>query len=154
LEGLKKIVQKMKAEIRQNKDRYEFDVLIASQTDDSGAHVSHIDDNGVMNEIFDSYYIIGSGSAQYYGIMFVKPLSKRTDLKINEFGETAYFTIKYIDRFRIDDTIGLEGEKPLVYMIPNYGPVERAPNALLDEWESNTNKVLDKIEKYSIHGLS
>jgi hypothetical protein len=125
LEGLKKIVQKMKAEIRQNKDRYEFDVLIASQTDDSGAHVSHIDDNGV-----------------------------RTDLKINEFGETAYFTIKYIDRFRIDDTIGLEGEKPLVYMIPNYGPVERAPNALLDEWESNTNKVLDKIEKYSIHGLS
>lgn len=94
-----------------------------------------------------------SDSAQYYRAIFVKPLSKRTDLRINEFGETAYFTIKYIDRFGIDDTIGLEGGKHLVYMIPNDGPVERAPNALLDEWESNTNKVLDKFEKYNIRGL-
>lgn len=153
LEGLKKIVQEMKADIKQNKDRYEFDVLIASQTADSGAHISHIDVNGVLREIYDSYWIIGSDSAQYYGAMFVKPLSKRTDVRINEFGETAYFTIKYIDRFGIDDSVGLEGEKPLVYMIPNDGPVERAPKALLDEWESNTNKLLEKFEKYSIRGL-
>jgi hypothetical protein len=154
LEGLKRIVQEMQADIKQNKDRYEFDVLIASQTDDSGAHISHIDDNGVMREIYDPYYIIGSGSAQYYGAMFVKPLSKRIDLRINEFAETAYFTIKFIDRFGIDDTIGLEGEKPLVFMIPNNGRVERAPDDLLDEWEANTNKMLDKFIKFGIRGLS
>jgi hypothetical protein len=80
----------MKADIKQNKDRYEFDVLITSKTDESGAHISHTDVNGVMREIYDPYYIIGSDSAQYYGAMFVKPLSKRTDLRINEFRETAF----------------------------------------------------------------
>jgi hypothetical protein len=73
----------MKADIKQNKDRYEFGVLIASKTDDGGAHISHIDVNGVMREIYDSYYIIGSDYAQYYGAMLVKPLSKWTDLRIN-----------------------------------------------------------------------
>jgi hypothetical protein len=152
LEGLKRIVQRMKDDIKQNKDRYAFDVLVASQTDDR-AHISHIDDNSVLREIYDAYYVIGSDSAQHYGTMFVKPLSKRTPLTINEFGETAYFTIKYLDRFEIDDRVGLKDEKPLVYMIPNNGAVDIASDTLLNEWELNTNKVLNKYEKYGIRGL-
>ncbi len=152
LTGLKKIVREQKADIKQNSDQYPFDVLIASQTDIGTTHLYYIDDNGVMNEIFDPYIIIGSPSAQFYGSMFVKPFFK-TILSMNEFGQTAYFTIKYIDRFKIEVTIGLEGEKPLVYIVPKKGLICKAPDSLIQEWESNTNKMLDNYEKQGIHKL-
>jgi hypothetical protein len=153
LEGLREIILKKKAEIKQNKDRYVFDVVVASQTADDGlAHVYYIDDNGAMNELFDTITIIGSDSAAMYGSVFTKPLS-RPDMKINEFAELAYFTIKYIDRFKLDDTIGLEEQKPLVYIIPNHGDIGKAQDCLIDTWESNSNKMLANFEEYGIHKL-
>lgn len=115
--------------ITQNRDRYEFDVLIASQTidgDSSRAHLSYIDDNGIMNEIFDPYIIIGSDSAKFYGSIFIKPFYKKI-LRMNESAELAYFTLN--------------------------GQIDKASNTLLGEWESETNKMLDNFEQQGIHKL-
>ena len=153
LEGLKKIVRDQKADIKNNRDQYLFDVLISAINVHWDRTFFLIDDNGVMNEIFEPYIIIGSPSARCYGSVFVKPFYKRS-FDMNEFGETAYFTIKYIDRFNIDDTIGLEGEKPLSNTIPKNGRIGRAPDNLIQEWESNTDKMLDNYQKQGIHKLS
>ena len=83
LKGLRELIVEKKAEIRLNRDRYPFDVLVGSQTDDS-ASLAYFDDNGSTNEINDPFIIIGSESAQFYGSMFVKPLQK-PDTKMSEF---------------------------------------------------------------------
>jgi hypothetical protein len=84
--------------------------------------------------------------------MFVKPLQKEST-KMSEFAELAYFTIKYMDRFGIDDTVGLMGEKPLVYFIPDRGTVERASDEFLRLCEDNTNQMLDNFKSVGIRKL-
>jgi 20S proteasome alpha/beta subunit len=148
LKGLKEIVRLKKADINKNKDLYPFDVLIASQTSDRKSHLSYIDDNGVLNEIFDPYIIIGSDSAHMYGSVFLKPLVK-TGTKTYEFAQIAYFTIKYIDRFRLEDRITLEGEEPLIYIISNRGEIGKAPNNLMEKWKSETDNMLDNFKEQS-----
>jgi hypothetical protein len=44
---------------------------------------------------------------------------------MNDVGEIAYFIIKCADRFKTDINVGLEGQKPLVWLIPNDGTIER-----------------------------
>jgi len=126
--------------------------LIGSQTSEGLAHLSYIDDNGVLSDIFDPYIIIGSKTAPFYGSIFIKPFYKH-DIKMTDFAKLAYFTIKYIDRFNLDDAIGLEREKPLVFIIPNKGIVGEASDSLVDDWESNTNKMLENFEKNGISKL-
>lgn len=152
LEGLKQIARKKKDDVKQNKDRYRFDVLVASQTNEGLARLSYIDDNGALNDIFDPYIIIGSDSAAMYGSVFIKSLYKQ-NIKTNDFAKLAYFTIKYIDRFKLDDTIGLEDGRPVVFIIPNKGDVGRASDSLMDGWESDTNKMLDNFEMHGIDKL-
>jgi 20S proteasome alpha/beta subunit len=152
LEGLKQIFNDKKADIKRNKDRYAFDILIAYQIDNREAQVYCIDDNGVMNRIYEPHIIIGSDTAQVYGSMFVKPFYGK-NLTMEAFTELAYFTIKYIDRFNIDDTVGLGGKNPLVYLIPHDGKIAKAPDALLYNWESNSKKILDKFESDRIEGF-
>jgi hypothetical protein len=148
LEGLKEIVRKYKNEVKRS-NIYNFDVLVASQIQNKGAYLSYIDQHGILGDVPD-YIVIGDD--KIYGSMFAKSLWK-ADIKINEFAEIAYFTIKFIDRFKIDYTVGLEGGKPLVYLIPNTGNVDKAPNTLIEEWETNTNKMLDNWEKHGVRKL-
>ena len=152
LKGLEQLVQERRNSIRRNKDQYVFDVLIASQTSEGLAHLSYIDDNGVLSEIFDPYVIIGSKTAPAYGSVFIKPLYT-DEIKIIDFAKLAYFTIKYIDRFNLDDTIGLVGKKPQAFFIPNKGEVEEASDNLITEFESDTDKMLDNFEKNGISKL-
>jgi hypothetical protein len=155
LDGLREIVRKKKEGIRQNRDRYEFDVLVASQTHYGGvsrAHLSYIDENDAINEIHDPYIIIGSDSAKFCGSIFLKPFYNK-NLNMDELARLAHFTLKYIDRFKIDYTIGLEGQLPLVYMNPHNGQINKTPDTLLEEWDCNTNKMLDNFEEQRINKL-
>lgn len=103
--------------------------------------MAYIDDNGSTNEITEPFKIIGSDSALFYGSIFVKPLQKEST-RISDFAELTYFTIKYIDRFGIDDTVGLMGEKPLVYFIPNTGAVEKASDEFLKLYEQTVCSII------------
>lgn len=152
LEGFKEIVRLKKADIKNNEDLYPFDVLIALQTSDGKSRLFYMDDNGVLNEIFDPYIIIGFDSAQLYGSVFLKPLVK-TGTKTYEFAQLAYFTIKYIDRFRLEDRIALEGEEPLIYIISNRGEIGKAPNNLMEKWKSETDNMLDNFKELGIQKL-
>jgi 20S proteasome alpha/beta subunit len=154
LDGLKNIVKKYKSELKNNSD-YSFDVLVASRAEDSGAaYLSYIDDNGMMEDVdaFRKFIVIGSYETRVAAEFLLKPLSN-PNMTINEFAELAYFIIKYVDRFKTDVTVGLEGQRPLVFMIPNRGDVGEAPDNLMDEWESNTNNMLNNFQRNGIDKL-
>jgi hypothetical protein len=72
---------------------------------------------------------------------------------VNEFTQLAYFIIKYIDRFSLNNTVGLGGLKPQVYFVPDKGNVEEASPSIMDRLESDINRMLDNWEKRSIHKL-
>jgi 20S proteasome alpha/beta subunit len=147
LEELGAIVKKRKQETKA--DIYTFEVLVASRTDTNETYLGYIDEHGTMNDMHE-YIIIGSDKTS--DSLFLKPLWN-SDMKMKEFAELAYFIIKYVDRFKTDNTVGLEGEKPLVWLIPNKGDIDKAPNDFMEEWESNTNKMLDNFVKYGIKKL-
>jgi 20S proteasome alpha/beta subunit len=149
LKGLIAIIKKYKRETARDSSLYSFDVLVASRTD-SEAYLGYIDDYGMIMNDIDKYIMIGSEKTSNFPLL--KPLWN-SNMKMNEFAELAYFIIKYVDRFKTDDTVGLEGDKPLVWLIPNKGDIDKAPNDFIEEWEYNTNKMLDNLVKYGIKKL-
>jgi 20S proteasome alpha/beta subunit len=154
LDGLKNIVKKYKSELRSNSD-YSFDVLIASRAEDSmGVYLSYIDDNGMMEDVdaFRKFIVIGSYETRVAAEFLLKPLSN-SNMTMNQFAELAYFIIKYVDRFKTDVKVGLEGQRPLVFVIPIKGDIGRACDNIMERLESHTNDMLGNIEKYGISKL-
>ena len=85
-------------------------------------------------------------------LMFVSPLWN-TSIIMNEFALIGYFTIKYIDKFELHNGIGLYGDRPQVWFIPNEGPLLRDRDCpqLIDSFEYNTNKMLQNFKKDGIN---
>ena len=110
--------------------QYHFDVLIATQNyDSSKASLHHIDEYGTQGDIYDQT-IIGSGNR--YASFFLKPFLK-SKFTMEKFAELGFFVMKYIDRFRIDDKVGLLEEFPLVWFIPHSGRIGKIDNKNLLE---------------------
>ena len=97
--------------------------------------------------------VIGSGDR--YASCFLAPFRK-CNFKMEDFAELGFFVIKYIDRFRLDNKVGLLGELPLVWFIPhtsngNIGKV--IDKNLLEKWDKRTDEMLENFEKYGIEKL-
>lgn len=148
IESLKKIVDKYNKESKDQK--YHFDVLIATQRYEAGASLHFIDSNGTLSDIPDQI-IIGTG--ENYASFFLKPFLKRR-FTMESFAELGFFVIKYIDRFGIDDKVGLLGELPLVWFIPHSGTICKVEEKnLLEKWNHRTDKMLYNFENYGIEKL-
>ena len=73
---------------------------------------------------------------------------------MEKFTELGFFVLKYIDRFGIDNKVGLLGELPLVWFIPHTGNIIRIDDkTLLDRWNNRTDEMLKNYEKYGIEKL-
>ena len=137
-----------------NKDltpEYHFDILVATQNYDiSKSTLHYIDEYGIQNDIYDQK-IIGSGNT--YASFFLKPFLN-SKFNMESFAELGFFVIKYIDRFGVDDKVGLLKELPLVWFIPHSGNIGKIDDKnLLERWNSRTDKMLDNFEKYGINKL-
>jgi hypothetical protein len=151
LDGLKNIVKKYKSELK-NDPTYKFDVLVASRAEDTGsAYLSYIDDNGMMDDIdtWKQYIVIGSYETRVSAEFLIKSLWTSNKI-MNEFAELACFIIKYVDRFKTDNDVGLETQKPLVWWVPNNGPIVKASESLMETLDLRVNQMLDNFSMYGL----
>jgi 20S proteasome alpha/beta subunit len=122
--------------------RWSFDVLVGMQT--SGAAIlQYILPQGLAEPV-RRYKVIGHGEP--YGSIFLKKLWNK-DMTMEQVGELGYFIIKYVERFELDNSVGVGSEKPQVWFIPDdpkQQPIQAAADTL-DKFEDNSKKKLDKF---------
>ena len=131
--------------------RLEIEILIGLKTINNNSLLVFIDKNGTSEDIH-TYRIIGSGTSK--ASSWIHPLYRK-DISMEEFAKLGYFVIKYLDKFNLDDGVGLNGLKPQIWFIPNINDsfqLEDVPS-LRDKFELETNKMLDNFEKYGIEKL-
>jgi 20S proteasome alpha/beta subunit len=127
---------------------YKFDVLAGVSTND-GAKLRYFYQDG-RPEIVDKYKAIGNGAP--YGLIYLKT-HWRKDIIMDEAADLAYFIIRYIERFKLDLTVGT-GEQfphPLIWFIPNTpypdGKLDSEPTSDdYKRYESNARLRLNKVE--------
>jgi 20S proteasome alpha/beta subunit len=137
-------------EVNQNEADYDkILLLVGMQLKDRGAILLQFNEKGYPIEE-RKYIAIGSGESYTY--VFLKPFY-RPDITMREFARLGYFTIKYMDRFEIDEGSGLSRSKPFdrpqIWFIPDSGRLyhgDEHPD-LIGEFESDTNKMLDNLEQ-------
>jgi hypothetical protein len=82
-----------------------FEVLVTAQTDDKGSLIFYFGTDGNHSDQHE-YIITGDGRTQ--AVALLKPLWSK-DMSLNDFTRVSYFIIKYIDRFGLNNTVGLGG---------------------------------------------
>ena len=102
-------------------------------------------------EIVDKYKAIGNGAP--YGSIFLKT-HWRKDIIMDEAADLAYFIIRYIEKFKLDLSVGTGEEfpEPLIRFIPNIpysvGKVDGEPgDDDYKRYERNAQLRLNKVEK-------
>ena len=145
-----RLLQTRVRELRQE-NKLDFDVLFCTQTTDRGAVIHYIDKNGTVEDI-NQFKIIGGG--EILASMFVAPLWHE-NISMNDFALIGYFTIKYIDKFGLHNGVGLGGQKPQVWFIPNHGNLYRDKDCpqLIESFELKTNKIINNFLEYGLNKL-
>ena len=93
----------------------EIETLIGVKTINNNSLLNFIDKSGTSEDIL-TCRIIGSGSLK--ATVLIHPLYHK-EIKMEEFALLSFFVIKYIDKFHLDDGVGLNGFNPQVLFIPN-----------------------------------
>jgi hypothetical protein len=137
-------------ELRKNNNR-DFDVLFCTQTQDKGAVIHYLHHDGTPEDIYE-FKIIGDG--EKLASMFVSPLYN-PKTRMNDFALIGYFTVKYIDKFELHNGIGLGGQKPQVWFIPNHGHLYRDKDCpqLIESFEFKTNKMISNFLESGLNKL-
>jgi hypothetical protein len=99
----------------------------------------YISERGVAEDI-NEYKVIGSG--QVFSRPFLAQLW-HNKMRMKEFGDIAYFIIKYVERYHLDEKVGVGKEKPQIWMIPNSGFFSLHGDDNLPELETETQERLE-----------
>jgi 20S proteasome alpha/beta subunit len=129
-----------------------FDLLVAISgvtTLENRSRLIHFYPDGTMQSVIDCKSI---GTGAPYGSIFLKQ-NWHQDMTMKEVAELGYFIIKYIERYNLDLSVGVNTDKPQVWFIPDREVDHSADSKLLDEYEENTRKHLERIEQYKLHKL-
>jgi 20S proteasome alpha/beta subunit len=131
---------------------WDFDILFAAQTRDRGAILKHIYGGDALIEDVTRYRVIGSENGRILNSTLLEPLwpYKMTMRKAAEFG---YFIIKYIERYYLDNFIGVGNKKPQIWFIHNTDKVDELQDeSALNELENTTKTRIDNFES-NLRGL-
>jgi 20S proteasome alpha/beta subunit len=127
---------------------FKFDVLVGVSTS-VGTELHYFYQDG-RSEIVDKYKAIGSGAP--YGMVYLKT-HWRKDIFMDEAADLAYFIIRYIEKFKLDLTVGTGDEfpNPLIrFVTPRHleeiSKVEPTKNDYA-RYENNAKIRLEKIQK-------
>lgn len=145
---MKEIIKKYKDESR----KYPFDALVSIQTKDNGASLQYIDDDGVSMDV-DSYIVIGSNTSRIISSTFLKPIWHK-DITMERFLRDVFFIIKFIDRFQLDDSVGLGENFPQIFLIPDKDNMVQEVHPLsLRGINETVDKMLDNWKKDGLNRL-
>ena len=122
--------------------RFNFDLLVGISTD-NGAIIRYFYQDGGSEDV-DRYKAIGTGSP--YGLIYLKTHWYK-DITMDEAADLAYFIIRYIERFKLDLTVGTGEDfpRPLIRFIPE----KPSSNDL-----TNCQPTVDDYKRYETNALT
>jgi len=137
---------------RQNNFRPELTIeaLVANAPDDKPAFLTWFNAFGGIRPIEDACLI---GVGRTYASTFLNNLFSEgtVDTPMIKLAELGYFSIKYIEKFKLDLRVGVGRGKPSIHFIPD--------RHLRNKWDFNLkphemkklgNKIKEKLEIYNV----
>ena len=111
--------------------------------------LTYITQHGIQRPI-NEFRIIGTG--EKFAKIFMKKIWNK-DMRMESIAELGYFIIKYIENFRLDNTVGVNDSHPEIWYIPNkHTNQERndihASDEQLEMFRKKTKMRLDKYEAH------
>ena len=95
-----------------------FDVLVAIGYKDTKSTLTYIDANGTPN-IINGIEARAIGTGRKYIKSFSDSIWNN-NITMREVAEVGYFIIKYIEKFKLDESVGVGKFYPLIWYIPDY----------------------------------
>lgn len=142
-------IKEIMRSLNQQYSQHEFDVLVATNLVVPHTILRYFYQDGRSEQI-EKYKAIGAGAP--YGQIYLETLY-REDLTMHQAAGLAYFIVRYIERFKLELTVGTGGEfpHPLIRFIPplhlsEIYEVEPTKNQY-ELYETNVQIRLNKIEK-------
>lgn len=145
--GFEPFVEKIEEIVTRLNQRYrdkvvdEIEVLIAAKLAQPLVAFRHIHYAGVADEVL-KYKAIGSGEP--FGEVFLNHLW-RNDMTMWQATEVGHFIISYIDRFRLDETVGVGDKQPQIWFLPNDNMPHEADEPSLNKLAKLTNERLSRF---------
>jgi 20S proteasome alpha/beta subunit len=133
-------------------NRFNLELLVGISRADLGEKsiLYYFHDDGLYQHIDNDYKAIG---AEPYGEIYLKQLWNQ-EMNMDQTAELGYFIVRYIEKFRLDLTVGTGGDRPhpQVRFIPDEKPSEQIfdypPSTdQYERYENNAQARLTKIEK-------
>ncbi|MGC1133027.1 MAG: hypothetical protein WA941_09400 [Nitrososphaeraceae archaeon] len=133
-------------------NRFNLELLVSISRADYGEKsiLYYFHDDGLYQHIDNDYKAIG---AEPYGEIYLKQLWNQ-EMNMDQTAELGYFIIRYIEKFRLDLTVGTGGDRPhpQVRFIPDEKPLEEIYDypPTIDQYETyelNAKIRLEKIQK-------
>lgn len=149
---LKSIKDVLRSLYSQYGNRLNLELLVGISRADLGEKslLYYFHDDGLYQHIDDDYKAIG---AEPYGEIYLKELWN-PEMNMDQTAELGYFIIRYIEKFRLDLTVGTGGDRPhpQVRFIPDKKPSEQIfdyPPSIdqYKRYELNSHMRLVKIQK-------
>jgi 20S proteasome alpha/beta subunit len=126
----------------------DLDILIATRGSPSVLRHMYYD-GGI--ETIKKYVVIGTGEP--VGRFFLKKYWDE-NMDMNQVAELGYFIIKVIQKYNLEDTVGLSEKKeereskPHIWLIPDNAHDEEASENFLNQLESHVNRRLAEMDKH------
>jgi 20S proteasome alpha/beta subunit len=128
----------------------QYEVLVAisgTKTVDGRSALKLIFENGKIEPV-NLFQAIGGGAP--YGLVYLKEFfNKNSITTMNQAAELGHFIIKYIEKYQLDNTVGLGSEcvnkYPQIHFIPDNEPDYPATSQLLEQMEETTKNKLEKM---------
>jgi hypothetical protein len=114
---------------------------------DGKSNLRHVFQTGRIEPV-PKFHAIGSGAP--YGLVYIKELfNKNPTVTMNQAAELGFFIIKYIEKYKLDNTVGLgtdcKNKYPQIHFIPDIEPDYPATEEQLRQMEESSKNRLDKI---------
>lgn len=133
-------------------NRFNLELLVGISRADLGekSMLYYFHDDGLYQHIDNDYKAIG---AEPYGEIYLKQLWTQK-MNMDQTAELGYFIVRYIEKFRLDLTVGTGGDRPhpQAHFIPDEKPSEEIYDypPTIDQYETyelNAKIRLEKIQK-------
>ena len=124
----------------------DFELLLGIQ-EAGNSSLTYINPLGASEDIPD-YHVIGSG--EQYGSFLLKKLW-RSNMKMIDGAELGYKIIKYIEKFELDESVGIGREKAQIIFIPSKNEIKEGSEKLLTKLEELSSEWLLQYEDFIVN---
>ena len=129
---------------------YDYEVLfgVSNTVTNNSSYLKHMYPDG-KTESIRTYIVIGQGEP--VGRYFLKKYWKE-NLNMKQVAELGYFIIKIIERYNLEESVGLGNtddifqKKPQIWFIPDNRPDYPALDCLIIDIEGKVNERIKKLE--------